>query len=200
MTTESRLVGKGWFKIDGVQDGERDLAYQLKGLEVLLRKGNAEGKTVLDLGCAEGLISRCFREAGALSVDGLDMSAERIAYGREQFPDIRFLQWDLNKGMPRGWLASSYDVVLLLAVLHKLAEPRRTLHFAMALCSDWLAIRAPAPVICDRRSDFKPLDVKAHMGMSFDLVQESDGHPDDPSRLDPDKPAWLGVFRRRASG
>ena len=53
-------MGKGWFVTDG-RAGDRTLAQQLVGLD----KINVQGATVLDVGCAEGLISIEMAKRGA---------------------------------------------------------------------------------------------------------------------------------------
>jgi SAM-dependent methyltransferase len=96
-------------------DGERSLKEQMLGLEHALAE--AKGRTVLDAGCAEGLIGIAFAKAGATVIafdNNPDMirSAERRGCGVRGF---RAQHGDLNVGLP----GMDYDIVLALAVLHK---------------------------------------------------------------------------------
>jgi len=187
-----RASRTGWFSVNGVQPGTRTLAYQIKGLGILQRE--AAGRTVLDLGCAEGLVSQWLCDSGAIRADGIDYSQSRLAVGRTLVSDsVRLHLGDLSEVSCLPALAPSYDIVLLLAVLHKMAYPERLLDHAMAKCGSWLAVRAPAPVIEDRCN--RRLDIAAHLNThGFRTVQESDGHPDDVNVVDPKRSAWLGIF------
>jgi SAM-dependent methyltransferase len=187
----------GWFNIDG-QTGARNLDYQTKGLETLRRQ--AIGATVLDLGCAEGLVGQWFCDGGAvLHVDGVDYSETRVAVGKGLTSDrVRLHVADLNDLTSLPPLRPKYDIVLMLAILQKLERPEVLLNFAINRARRWIAVRTPARVLDDRRSGNRPLDIPEYLRLGgFDAVQDTDGHPDDPSRCDPLAPAWLGVFERR---
>jgi SAM-dependent methyltransferase len=156
------LVERGWFIIDGIQTGRRNLSEQTSYLSSLKRV--AHGKTVLDLGCAEGLIAQWFCDAGADFADGIDSCASRIATGRRLVSGrVHLHVANLNDldSLPR--LLPQYDIVLLLAVLQKVREPAVALDYAIARCGEWLAIRTPAPVIDDRRSRYVPFDIRYHI-------------------------------------
>ena len=104
---------------------------------------------------------------------------------------------DLNdlSTMPGLW--RSYDIVLLLAILQKLERPGVFLDYAIRRCRGCLAIRTPSSVIDDERSGRELFDIKARMARAgFETIQESDGFPADPNRIDPDGEAWLGVFQK----
>jgi len=132
---------RGWFKIAGVQEGDRTLELQMLGLEPALQA--AAGKTVLDLGCAEGLIAREFAERGAREVDGIEVVAEHVTIGRE-----------ICKGLPVNLAVGNidklaleplggWDVVLMLAVLHKTRDPERVLRAFAGAARELLVIRLP---------------------------------------------------------
>jgi 2-polyprenyl-3-methyl-5-hydroxy-6-metoxy-1,4-benzoquinol methylase len=113
---------KGWFKIPGVQAGDRTLEQQMEALEHLLDE--CRSMTVLDLGCAEGLIGREFARAGA-QVLGVDALPDHLKVAREQCQgvvNIRFEPLDLNLVRPEE-RQPQYDIVLALGVLHKLRHP-----------------------------------------------------------------------------
>lgn len=131
---------RGWF-----ENGPRTLAEQMKGLESMLAE--AAGKTVLDLGCAEGLIAIEVANAGAARVDACDNNAVFVtAAMKNTFQEARGdvdVHWaDLNAGMP-AWTAGGYDIVLALAIIHKLNHPSEKLAAAAAIARDLLVIRLP---------------------------------------------------------
>lgn len=112
---EKVLRKTGWFDIPGVRRGQRSLAEQMTGLEHALAQAN--GKTVLDLGCAEGLIAIEFARVGATvtAVEQFDVHALVAQKLFTEHPTIDLVQADYQE-----WKAPrSYDIVLALAVLHK---------------------------------------------------------------------------------
>jgi SAM-dependent methyltransferase len=139
---------RGWFEIPGVQHGDRTLDEQLLGLDAALAE--AAGKRVLDLGCAEGLIAARFIEAGAQLVHGVEIrpqflvAAQSIAgRGHPNLGHGLTVDFgDLNEGLPK-WLAPPYDMVLALAILHKLRYPTVALQRMAKACLGLLVIRLP---------------------------------------------------------
>lgn len=137
---------KGWFRVPGIRDaGDRTLAEQLKGLRRVLLE--AVGKTVLDLGCAEGLISIEFAKAGAKHVVGLEILEHHLRIARlvgAKHRNVQFVQGDLNLLVEEGPFDWRYDIVLALAVLHKLRNPGAGLRFAARAAEDLLVLRMPS--------------------------------------------------------
>jgi SAM-dependent methyltransferase len=189
---------KGWFKIDGVQDGDRTIAEQLKGLEPLLEEitrgvriwNGVRAPSVLDLGCAEGLISKACVAAGAERVMGLDGNPEFIKLAYRLGLDIHrasFAVKDLNDSPDYSY---DSDIVLMLAILHKLRDPGKMLRDWSPFAGRLILVRLPpatAPVIIDKRSNNIPCDVQAILEeLGFDLEQVTRGHFDE----------WCGYFRR----
>lgn len=180
---------KGWFKIDGIQDGDRTLADQLKGLAPALAAVNAKTK-VLDLGCAEGLIAREFLRAGAKAVHGIDFVEASVAVARKlcgNAPNVEFECANLNDGVPAPAKKREYEIVLCLAILHKLRQPFALLAEVCHLNRPGLlVIRLPGPVIVDARSDHAPHDVPAFLARrGYVMIREERGHFDE----------WMGYFK-----
>jgi SAM-dependent methyltransferase len=129
---------KGWFEIPGIQPGDRTLAEQLRGVDF-----DVNGKTVLDLGCAEGLISIEMKKRGAVLVDAVEyndyLMQKGISLARGA---VRFIRHDLNLGLPPRCM-EQYDVVLLLAILHKLSAPDLALRKAADRARERVVIRLP---------------------------------------------------------
>jgi len=155
----------GWFEIPGVQRGERELNDQLMGLRPALAE--ARDNRVLDLGSAEGLISRAMLEAGAVSVECVELNDQYIAEARRQLNGLQAVihRWDLNDGLPS---VGGAEIVLMLAILHKLKQPLALLSQVLEVVKPRLiVIRYPRNcdgVIVDGRSEFKPWDVAGYLG------------------------------------
>lgn len=113
----------------------RSLEEQLQGLAPALAA--AKGKTVLDLGCAEGWIAREFQDAGAVAVHGVECNDNL-----ELVPEVRIWLWNLDHGLPPG-LSPKYDIVLLLAIVHKLRHPEQRLREYAAKANERVVIRLP---------------------------------------------------------
>lgn len=112
-TPMRRVAGYHAIRMDGISD-------------LVLR---ARGAAVLDVGCNRGLVGFEFACNGARLVHGVDSYEDGIKTARELFADLRdvrsqFEIADLSTGSSS--LASlgvgQYDVVLMLAVLHKLTR------------------------------------------------------------------------------
>lgn len=134
---------EGWFDIPGEQRGRRKLEEQMRGLRPALDA--ARGKTVLDLGCAEGLIALEFAKAGALKVDAVDNNPEFIDAASTRLlgnPVISVAQADLTAGLPET-LSRQYDIVLALAIVHKLSNPALALRRFADAAAGRLVIRLP---------------------------------------------------------
>lgn len=116
--------------------GKASLSQQMTGLDALWPM--VVGKTVLDVGCAEGLIGLECLKRGARSVDGIEIRPEAAEIARGH--GINIIGNNVEDCVPR----KTYDVILMLGILNKLKRPRRTfLHFADA-CDEVCVLRLPA--------------------------------------------------------
>lgn len=139
----------GWFTMPGQQAGRRSLCEQMLGLHPALAE--CDGKTALDLGCAEGLIALEFARAGA-TVTGFDYNVPMIETARALalgIPPLRrpvFMPINLNDMITdhraRG-IMPHYDIVLALAILHKLGDPGAGAAYAADVAGELLVIRLP---------------------------------------------------------
>lgn len=181
--------GKGWFAVDGMQRGDRTLDEQMTGLDVLM--SHSPGSTILDLGCAEGLISLEMMGMGATLTHGVESVASRIETAQKFFMGraAEFFVADLAEfhTNPPEHLLPSYDVVLMLSIAQKMPDPKAFIAAAAERAGKVVALRLPAPVICDRRSDFVELDVVPFMAsLGFPNVLTAEGP----------RGEWVGVFTR----
>jgi hypothetical protein len=181
--------GKGWFAVEGRQVGDRTLTEQMMGLGPLI--GEAAGRSVLDLGCAEGLIALEMLKAGAARAHGAEAVPSRVATACDLCagrPAVFFVA-DLESfaAAPPDWLLPAYDIVLLLSIAHKFRDPEAFLRAAADRAAEFVAVRLPAPILVDWRSGFRPVDVPAVMASEgFRLWHEAPGP----------RAEWVGIFRR----
>jgi SAM-dependent methyltransferase len=152
----SNLQPKGWFAIPGVQSGDRTLDEQIKGLEPML--ADVKGRSVLDLGCAEGLISQVVLAHGAARLVGLDYNAGFVARAQQLVTDARakFGVHDLNAVAPHFYMSCHADVVLALAVIHKLKQPAESLKRWASLALHRFVIRLPTGSAGEFGSKYEP--------------------------------------------
>jgi len=138
-------MNKGWFSIPGVRPGDRTLKEQMMGLQPALDE--CAGKTVLDLGCAEGMIGREFARAGASEVVGIELLSSHLAVAKVQcrdFPQMKFICAHLGDYIQTLETIPQYDIVLALGIIHKLHDPVVPMRFAAQSARDLLIFRAPA--------------------------------------------------------
>lgn len=145
---------KGWFNTPG-RPGGRTFDQQLLGLDQLFAE--CPGKTVLDVGAAEGLISIELARRGALAVHGLEVVANHVKVGRTLVGDlpVTLEEADANTWQPRR----QYDIVIALALLHKLKDPSGAAHRLANACKDLMVLRLPPATghtVIDGRSGCKP--------------------------------------------
>lgn len=189
---------KGWFRIDGVQEGDRTLGQQLLGLEAAADR--MKGRTVLDLGCAEGLIGRhCVDAWGASLVDGVTSVEAQIAEAERQCGGrpMHFFRADLSTKSGTDHLDSellpAYDVVLMLSILHKVVDPMRLLEWAAKFATETVVIRLPEPIIDMARCKPGIHPVHPWMLQRFNLVAE----PRTCIEPNTGKPEWMAVYAVR---
>lgn len=178
--------GKGWFIIPGVQNGDRTIEEQMVAVKPALDE--CSGKTVLDLGCAEGLMSYEFIKAGALRVVGLEYCAEHVTIGQELFkePNLNIRHHDLNR-LPGIVM---FDIVLALGVVHKLYDPGAGLTYAARCARNLLLLRSGRGQrkdgrIYGKQYPYKSCDPKAILTKhGFALEKIVDGLPqwDEPTQ------------------
>jgi SAM-dependent methyltransferase len=174
---------------------DRTLAQQMMGLDRLFAQ--VEGKTVLDVGCAEGLLSIECAKSGAAFVRGVEIREQAVKDAASRWQDnsnfiydrhVRFVLGDANVYTP----TQDYDIVLLLAVLHKLKNPTAACARIVASATDLVVIRLPpehAPTIIDERSGSEPHHIgDVMLKAGFDLELATNDGPFGE---------WVGYYRRR---
>jgi len=84
-----------------------------------------KGKRVLDIACGEGYGSFLLKEAGALSVVGVDISEISISQAKKLFADknLEYLVADLNKPLSL-FKNHEFDVVISTETIEHLINPK----------------------------------------------------------------------------
>lgn len=188
---------RGWFDIPDVQRGDRTIAQQLNGLAPALAR--AADKTVFDVGSAEGLIGMEFARAGARSVFGIDITkesievAKRLVVERNLEKRCRFQAISIDELIAQERASSEvwhYDIVLMLAVLHKLPDPRPALNLASDCAGELIVIRLPAStgsLIAYKHDPSRRVDaVPFLLERGWSLGEVTAGHEGE----------WCGYFER----
>ena len=171
---------KGWFTTAG-RPGDRTLESQKIGLERLYAA--VRGKTLLDIGSAEGLLTMDLVSAGgAVAAHGVEIVKGHIevAHKLQGTLPICFEQGDANTWTPKR----QYDVVTLLAVLHKLKNPTAACARFAAVARELVVIRLPplhaptvidAHVLAERHAQYADLVqiASAEIDWLYDYIAES---------------------------
>lgn len=178
---------KGWFHTPG-RSGDRTLKQQLTGLDDL--RTRVRGKTVLDIGCAEGLIGMQLFDDGAAAVHGLEIVSEHVIIANKLRGDraCTFEVADANDYKP----VRHYDIVIMLALLQKLRDPSAACRRFVAAAREMVVLRLPpatAPTVIDARSGGYPHHIGEVMTSSgFMLKNAQLGHLGE----------WCGFYERVA--
>lgn len=170
-------MSKGWFKTPGY-DGERTVAEQMRGLEYTL-DAIKPSDTVLDAGCAEGHIARAVAERTQF-VDACDINKEMLAVAKGvcKGTRVRIYHHDFNNAWPGTFVR--YDVILALAIIHKVHDPRRLLLDFAERTSHRLVIRLPVgshgQIINKHGALKRPCDINAELtARNFVLSHQCEG-------------------------
>lgn len=174
-----------WFKI-GSNPGYRFVKEQLTGLDKL--QTWCQRASILDLGCAEGLIGKYYVDSvGADLLHGIESVPERVAEAQRQCAQyevdgqkyVEFFCADLNDAAALAELPlrPRYDVVLALAILHKLKDPVGMLRWAAARCDQTLVVRMPGSEdsFSDKRSGGVVVEPAKILAGEWDLVIDRAG-------------------------
>ena len=140
------MTVRPWFTIPelGIV-GDRTIEQQAHAVRPALEE--AKGKTVLDVGCAEALLTREFARAGAERCVGLELLREHLEIAEKVckgFP-IELRQQNMNDVQPAK-VAERFDIVLALGILHKLRWPGEGARWVARSCAGLLLFRAKGGV------------------------------------------------------
>jgi predicted RNA methylase len=144
-------MAEGWFAIPGVQTGPRTLHEQMLGLKPA--QNEAYGKSVLDLGCAEALIAIEFARSGASLVCGVENNLNLVNTAKNEivkacehdgkFLPVSCVHMDVSELIADVSLRQTFDIVLALAILHKLPDPAAGARFCADNARSLIVVRLP---------------------------------------------------------
>lgn len=151
------------------------------------------GKTVLDVGCAEGGID-FWLAPWALRVVGIEVRKDAVEEARADakrmdLKNVHFRWQDATQPFHKDM---DFDIVLMLAVLHKVKDPTAMCRHYARVARDLVVIRLPpatAPRIIDKRSDNVPHDIH--------VVMRQEGFEPESTGFTGPYGEWVGYYRRR---
>jgi SAM-dependent methyltransferase len=196
-----------WFII-GDNGGQVPLERQYAGLNAV----DFTGKSILEIGCAEGLVSIANVRRGARLVHGIEFRERAVEVARSMAgvldlaDRVKFFVGDIRDSvrvLNQAGMLPRYDVVMAMAVLQKVPDQADTLRRILGKCTTTMVLRLGERGLFRRRlirtawswgrSD--PVDIAREEG--FSLLWESCGYPkgEPPFPLEGD--GWLAVFERK---
>ena len=196
-----------WFVI-GDNSGQWDIERQDAGLSQI----DFKNKTVLEIGCAEGLVSLQNLKRGARLSHGIEFReravevAKSIAGVLGQSDSAKFFWGDIraaDKVLNQGGMLDRYDIVIAMAVLQKVPNQAEIFSKLLAKCASTMVLRLPERKLYRFRmfsrqwswGSSDPVEVAKRNG--FKLAWESCGYPKGKPPFPVSGEAWLGVFERQ---
>jgi 2-polyprenyl-3-methyl-5-hydroxy-6-metoxy-1,4-benzoquinol methylase len=190
---------KPWFII-GDNGGQVHIKRQSSGLSQV----DMKGKTVFELGCAEGLVSLYCEERGAALVHGLEKRVRAVEVARslagyaKKSDKVKFFQGDLlspEKALNQEGMLPQYDIIMANAVLHKVTKSSQVLRMILDRCNETIVLRT-----IDRRlsiSHWRSTDIVDFAAKrGFELDWEACGYPQGDPPYSMEGEAWMGVFHK----
>jgi len=141
---------------------KEDFESRFVGLEPICNPTICSGASLLDLGCAEGLIAKEFYKNGASVIHGFDIQQISVDGASKVFKEIpansAFRQADLSDWASfannnQDILLKNYDIVLFLGIYHQInlycgkEAAEQTLKKALEICKGYFAIRTDLNIL-----------------------------------------------------
>lgn len=195
-----------WFII-GENGGQMPFDRQDAGLDHV----DFKDKTVLEIGCAEGLVSFANLKRGAKLVHGIEYRdravevAQSLAGALGCTQQARFFHGDIRQTetvLNQSGMLEQYDIVMAMAVLQKVANQVTVFCRLLRKCSSTMVLRLPERAlyrhrVLKRQWSWGTADpVKIAQAEGFSLTWESSGYPRGKPPFPVTGEAWLGVFTR----
>lgn len=95
-----------------------------------LRRQNAEGKRVLELGCGNGSLMVHMAKWQPAYLEGVDLG-DSVLTAESNLRATSFKDWKITKGDLVTFASGGFDVVYSIGVLHHLKDPKKGLDAVM---------------------------------------------------------------------
>jgi len=105
-----------------------------------LLRGTENIMSALDVGCGEGFLCSLYRQWGIEVVVGADSAGNRIAYGKEHFQGVSFLQCGI---LGNSILSKSFDLVSAVEVLEHIDDPERCVMEMARISKKYVLLTVP---------------------------------------------------------
>lgn len=115
----SKVMNRGW-QPHHQQKMHEEQVTAIEALNII------SGKSVLDIGCGSGRLSKELLQLGATSLHGLDISPEMLSFAQEECGEFANVIWepcDLTQGLPHK--DGAFDVVFEWSVLLHILEDEK---------------------------------------------------------------------------
>lgn len=111
-----------------------------KRIETIIEVAQPEGKTILEVGCNEGFVSKALLENGASKVVPVDYNDEMVAKSREMFPGLETVKGDINN---LQFPDQSFDIVLGCEILEHIWNPLKGASELFRIAREKVVITVP---------------------------------------------------------
>lgn len=100
----------------------------------------AKPASAVDIGCGDGHLTSVFRSMGIPRIYGVDLSRERLKFGRSRNPTIRYLQGDVLK-LPVA--DGVVELASIVEVLEHMTDPVAALREVARVSSRYVLVTVP---------------------------------------------------------
>ncbi|MCL5432847.1 MAG: class I SAM-dependent methyltransferase [Patescibacteria group bacterium] len=121
---------KGWFKRAVGEFTDKDLERSrnwfwawLKKLNQYVPIKNGDGKDILEVGCSIGAVASLLSER-KFNVYASDVSQYAIQRAEKLSPQVKFLAFDIQKGIP---IKKKFDIIIAFEVVEHLEKPEKAI-------------------------------------------------------------------------
>lgn len=198
-----------WYII-GDNNGRVALPRQYAGLNAV----DLAGKSVLEVGCAEGLVSIENLKRGARLVHGIEFRERAVEVARSMVGILglsdraKFYSGDIgdpDTAFNQPGMQDKYDVVMAMAVIQKVPRQGSVLRKLLAKCTGTFVFRLGERRIYNYRFvrtgwSFAGEDPVALIeSEGFHMQWESCGYPEGEPPFPMEGDSWMAVFKRTKS-